>query len=69
MKQVIIPITCIAFIILAGCGSAKTVERIEVDTTIDLSGRWNDTDSRQSLRGNDCGLSQSPVDLTAHRRS
>ena len=28
-------------------GSTKTVERIEVDTTIDLSGRWNDTDSRQ----------------------
>ena len=47
MKQVIIPITCILVIILAGCGSAKTVERIEVDTTIDLSGRWNDTDSRQ----------------------
>ena len=47
MKQVIIPITCILFIILVGCGSAKTVERIEVDTTIDLSGRWNDTDSRQ----------------------
>ena len=47
MKQVIIPITCILFIILAGCGSKKTVERVEVDTTIDLSGRWNDTDSRQ----------------------
>ena len=47
MKQVIIPISCILFIILAGCGSKKTVERIEVETTIDLSGRWNDTDSRQ----------------------
>ncbi|MCH8292587.1 penicillin-binding protein activator LpoB [Candidatus Poribacteria bacterium] len=34
-------------IFLAGCGSKKTVERIEIDTTIDLSGRWNDTDSRQ----------------------
>ena len=39
MKQVITSISCILFIILAGCGSAKTVERIEVDTTIDLSGR------------------------------
>ena len=47
MKQVIISISCVLFIILAGCGSTKTVERIEVDTTIDLSGRWNDTDSRQ----------------------
>ena len=34
-------------IIFAGCGSKKIVERIEPDTTIDLSGRWNDTDSRQ----------------------
>ena len=47
MKQVIIPISCILFIILAGCGSKKTVERIETDTITDLSGRWNDTDSRQ----------------------
>ncbi len=34
-------------IIFAGCGAKKTVQRIEPDTTIDLSGRWNDTDSRQ----------------------
>ena len=31
--------------ILAGC-AATHVERVEVDKTIDLSGRWNDTDSR-----------------------
>lgn len=30
---------------LAGCASTK-VERIGVDTITDLSGRWNDTDSR-----------------------
>jgi len=30
---------------LAGCGG-KTVTRLETDTTVDLSGRWNDTDSR-----------------------
>ena len=34
------------FIIIAGCASTPTVERKEVDTIIDLSGRWNDTDSR-----------------------
>jgi uncharacterized protein (TIGR02722 family) len=34
------------FIVIAGCASTPTVERKEVDTTIDLSGRWNDTDSR-----------------------
>ena len=31
----------------AGCGAKKSVQRIETDTTVDLSGRWNDTDSRQ----------------------
>jgi len=31
--------------ILLGCASTK-VERVGVDTTTDLSGRWNDTDSR-----------------------
>jgi uncharacterized protein (TIGR02722 family) len=30
---------------LVGC-SGKTVSRVESDSTIDLSGRWNDTDSR-----------------------
>ena len=29
-----------------GCGSSKTVQRVEPNTTIDLSGDWNDTDSR-----------------------
>ncbi len=31
---------------LGGC-TKKTVTRIDTDTTTDLSGRWNDTDSRQ----------------------
>jgi uncharacterized protein (TIGR02722 family) len=31
--------------IIAGCGG-RTVKRTEIDKTIDLSGRWNDTDSR-----------------------
>jgi uncharacterized protein (TIGR02722 family) len=33
-------------LILSGCAAKKTVERIDPETTIDLSGRWNDTDSR-----------------------
>ena len=37
----------VLILILAGCGGKTKVERIEPDTTIDLSGRWNDTDSRQ----------------------
>jgi hypothetical protein len=31
--------------LMVGCATTK-VERKDVDTTIDLSGRWNDTDSR-----------------------
>jgi uncharacterized protein (TIGR02722 family) len=33
-------------IFLAACASTPKVERKAVDTTIDLSGRWNDADSR-----------------------
>jgi penicillin-binding protein activator len=33
-------------LVLAGCGGGKTVSRIEADKAIDLSGDWNDTDSR-----------------------
>jgi uncharacterized protein (TIGR02722 family) len=31
--------------LIAGCSSIK-VDRLDVDETVDLSGRWNDTDSR-----------------------
>jgi uncharacterized protein (TIGR02722 family) len=33
-------------LLVSGCGPSKTVSRIDADTTIDLSGEWNDTDSR-----------------------
>lgn len=33
-------------LVLAGCATTPTVRRTEVDETIDLSGEWNDTDSR-----------------------
>lgn len=32
--------------LLVGCGQSKSVTRVEPNTTIDLSGDWNDTDSR-----------------------
>ena len=35
-----------SIIIFSSCGASKQVTRVDVDTTIDLSGRWNDTDSR-----------------------
>lgn len=39
---------CIFFILLVlpGCSSAPTVERVSPDTVTDLSGYWNDTDVR-----------------------
>lgn len=40
----------LVFVILAilplGCGGGKTVTRLDTDTVTDLSGKWNDTDSR-----------------------
>ena len=36
----------IGIVAFSGCGASKQVSRVESDTTIDLSGRWNDTDSR-----------------------
>jgi penicillin-binding protein activator len=35
----------VAVVLLYGCATVK-VDRVEVDETIDLSGKWNDTDSR-----------------------
>lgn len=42
-------LTCLflfGLIVSVGCGPTKQVSRIDSDTTVDLSGRWNDTDSR-----------------------
>lgn len=38
------PVLLVA-VLLAGCASVN-VDRMDVDETVDLSGRWNDTDSR-----------------------
>ena len=37
---------CVAFSLLAAGCSKKVVSRVEPEDVIDLSGRWNDTDSR-----------------------
>jgi len=37
-------LTIVAMVL--GCSSTPKVERKDVDTTIDISGQWNDTDSR-----------------------
>ena len=42
----ILPALFAAAILLAGCAGAPQVTRTAADETVDLSGRWNDTDSR-----------------------
>jgi hypothetical protein len=43
----LILISMLAFALaLGGCSSGKKVSRIDTDETVDLSGNWNDTDSR-----------------------
>jgi penicillin-binding protein activator len=44
MNRKILVVLFFALVALVGCG--KRVTRIGADTTVDLSGRWNDADSR-----------------------
>lgn len=47
MKSIITNLLVISLILfLVGCGSSRNVTRTATDTTVDLSGRWNDADSR-----------------------
>ncbi len=45
MRTLQLLLMCILAITIVGC-SGKKVTRIDTDTTIDLSGKWNDADSR-----------------------
>lgn len=45
MYKVLSCLILIGIIVFSGCGPSTQVTRIDPDTTIDLSGRWNDTDS------------------------
>ncbi len=46
LRSLFLSITLVAVLILSGCGPSKTVTRVEPNEQIDLSGEWNDTDSR-----------------------
>jgi penicillin-binding protein activator len=47
MKRTIIALAVVAVLLIAGCATpSRTVQRTAADAQIDLSGRWNDTDSR-----------------------
>ena len=47
---------------LQGCGPSRTVTRIGTDEVVDLSGRWNDTDSRLTAEQMIKGLLERPWD-------
>ncbi len=44
MKQLLTFVMLAALV--AGCGGGKTVTRLDTESVTDLSGKWNDTDSR-----------------------
>jgi len=46
MKRILTAGLLIAAVLIAGCGQKTTVTRVDTGSTIDLSGHWNDTDSR-----------------------
>lgn len=46
MKRMLLSTMMISMLLLAGCTSGPEVSRISSDQTIDISGRWNDTDAR-----------------------
>jgi len=45
MKTIILITVTVILILTGGCAT-RNVQRVETDQVIDLSGRWNDTDSR-----------------------
>ena len=44
MKKLMVLVLCLTLIV--ACGSSRKVSRVAADTTIDLSGKWNDADAR-----------------------
>jgi uncharacterized protein (TIGR02722 family) len=44
--RIFVLLLVIALMAFAGCATTPKIERTAVETTIDVSGRWNDTDSR-----------------------
>jgi uncharacterized protein (TIGR02722 family) len=46
MKRYLLMLIAVAALLFSGCATGPTVTRTASDEVIDLSGRWNDTDSR-----------------------
>ncbi len=48
MKRYVLFVISALVLLIAGCATGPTVTRTASDEVIDLSGRWNDTDSRMT---------------------
>ena len=46
MKKLLFASGLAAILVFSNCGPSRKVERIDPNTVTDLSGRWNDTDSK-----------------------
>ncbi len=46
MKQIITILALSLLLLFTACGPSVSVQRVSSDTATDLSGKWNDTDSR-----------------------
>jgi len=46
MRNLLLALILFSLLVLSCTGQTRTVTRVAADETIDLSGRWNDTDSR-----------------------
>ncbi|MCB5287164.1 MAG: penicillin-binding protein activator LpoB [Candidatus Cloacimonetes bacterium] len=46
MKKVLIAVLAVCTLVLVACGPSVKVQRVSPETTMDLSGKWNSTDSR-----------------------
>ncbi len=63
LRKIVLLIFTVSFLaVLQGCGPSKTVTRIGTDEVVDLSGRWNDTDSRLTAEQMIKGLLERPWD-------
>lgn len=46
LKLAVVLMLALTLVLVWGCSSRKVVSRIDTNETVDLSGNWNDTDSR-----------------------
>jgi uncharacterized protein (TIGR02722 family) len=49
-RQASVGTVAVVLLLLGGCGSETKVTRVDDTVVTDLSGRWNDTDSRQTAQ-------------------